>query len=244
MRTLNTLTIGADRSLYIGALPTTGWHAHAAPALLVGLSGRFALHLPDGSTETCWSALIVAGQHHLFDPRGEFVAVVYLEPDSLEARSLRSHFDRIGGVVVDPVKRLSGVNSVERYLNAFDLSALLPWKLATGKTLDARVTHVLRCMRTSGMSAPTRDHAARMVGLSTSRFNHLFREEMGVSFRSYRMWSQVRGAIATLATQPSLTRAALDGGFVDSSHFSHAFRNTFGMTPSSVLKPLQSVILL
>jgi AraC-like DNA-binding protein len=209
------------------------------------LSGRFALHLPDGRIETCWSALVDGGQDHVFDACGESVATVYLEPDSPEARSLRFHFARNGGVVLDPVKRLSSLGDVERALNAFDLSVLLPWKLARGEPLDRRITSVLRRLREAGGIGLDRARAARIAGLSASRFNHLFSEQMGVSFRSYRVWSQVRNAVGALALLPSnLTDAALDGGFVDSSHFSRAFRKSFGNTPTSILKGLQTVEML
>lgn len=57
----------------------------------------------------------------------------------------------------------------------------------------------------------------------------------------YRRWSQVRMAMAGLATSPRLTDAALHGAFADSAHFSRMFRQTFGMTPSSVLRPLRQV---
>lgn len=40
------------------------------------------------------------------------------------------------------------------------------------------------------------------------------------------------------------TDAALHGEFVDSAHFSRMFLQTFGMTPSSVLRPLKPVTLL
>ena len=92
----NTLTLGTDRALYLGEIPATGWHCHASPVLLMGLSGRFALHWGEGRMETCHSALVDAGVEHLFDPCGEVVALVYLEPDSPEARSLRSVFLQIG----------------------------------------------------------------------------------------------------------------------------------------------------
>jgi AraC-like DNA-binding protein len=243
----NSLTLGADRALYLGTLPVSDWHAHAAPVLLVGLSGRFALRFPDGVVETCWSALLDAGQAHVFDSLGESIATVYLEPDSPEVRSLRFHFARTGGVVLDPVKRLSALNGVEQYLSAFDLSALLPWKIAPGEPVDRRLAAVLRRMRArhgGEFGGLDRDEASHIAGLSASRFNHLFSEQMGVSFRSYRVWSQVRGAIAALVTQSTLTHAAHDGGFADSSHFSHAFRKSFGNTPSSILNGLQSVVVL
>ena len=61
MRATNTLTLGTDRALYVGELPATGWHRHAAPVLLLGLSGRLAVHLVPGCVETCHSALIDMG---------------------------------------------------------------------------------------------------------------------------------------------------------------------------------------
>mgnify|MGYP006147330909 CR=1 FL=1 len=57
----NTLTLGTDRALYVGEIPATGWHCHASPVLLMGLSGRFALHWGAGLVETCHSALVDAG---------------------------------------------------------------------------------------------------------------------------------------------------------------------------------------
>ena len=113
----NTLTLGTDRALYVGEIPATGWHCHASPVLLMGLSGRFALRWGEGLMETCHSALVDAGVEHLFDPCGEVVALVYLEPDSPEARSLRSVFLQRGGVLLD-------VAAPEKLL--FDASANRP----------------------------------------------------------------------------------------------------------------------
>lgn len=237
----NSLTLGADRALYLGELPATGWHRHASPVLLQGLSGRFALHLGSGRIETCHSALIDTGIEHVFDPCGETVALVYLEPDAPEARSLRALFQQQGGVILDPARPVRARSASQTRLRAFDLPALLSPSLPGMVPMDARVARSLRLMR-QGVEGPlSREIAAAAVHLSASRFNHLFRDEVGVSFRDYRIWSQVRSAMAALGSSPRLTDAALSGAFVDSSHFSRMFRQTFGMTPSSVLKPLREV---
>lgn len=244
----NTLTLGSNRALYQGALPATGWHRHASAVLLLGLSGRFALHLADGSVQTCHSALVDTGVEHVFDPCGEQVALVYLEPDAPEARSLRPHFATQGGVIFDAAVPVQARSSMDAYLRTFDLPALLQLDCRAAPAIDARVARSLQLLRCSGDAAPVgfdasgRDAAAALAQLSASHFNHLFRSEMGVSFRSYRVWSQVRAAMAALGSNPTLTRAALDAGFVDSSHFSRMFRQTFGMTPSSVLKPLKAIV--
>ena len=236
----NSLTLGADRALYLGELPATGWHRHASPVFLQGLSGRFALHL-QGRIETCHSALIDTGIEHVFDPCGEAVALVYLEPDAPEVRGLRVLFGQHGGIILDPSRPVLTRSASQTRLQAFDLPALLALELPACAPLDARVAHSLRLMRLGGEGPLGRADVATAVHLSSSRFNHLFSAEIGVSFRQYRIWSQVRAAMSAMASGPRLTDAALSGAFVDSSHFSRMFRQTFGMTPSSVLKPLREV---
>ncbi len=244
MRAQNSLLLGADRALYLGELPATGWHQHASPVLLQGLSGRFAVHLPAGRVETCHSALIDTGIPHVFDPRGEQVALVYLEPDAPEVAGLRGLFRQCGGVILDPACAVRARSASQTRLRAFDLPALLGRPLKQTAPLDARVARSLAWMRQSaqcGEGPLARGQTAAAVHLSASRFNHLFRAEVGVSFRDYRIWSQVRAAMQALGSSPRLTDAALGGAFVDSAHFSRMFRQTFGMTPSSVLKPLREV---
>ena len=239
----NTLALGANRALYTGELPATGWHRHASPVLLLGLSGRFAVQLRPRRVETCHSALIDSGIEHVFDPCGEHVALMYLEPDSAEARRLRVHFSANNGVIFDPAVRAGSRSSMDAYLRAFDVASLLQFSCAEVPLIDNRVARSLLALRGLRNGQISRTQVAADVMLSASRFNHLFRSEMGVSFRSYRIWTQVRTAVAGLCTNPRLTEAALHGGFVDSAHFCRMFRQTFGMTPSSVLKPLKEVAL-
>lgn len=245
MRAGNALTLGTDRALYTGEIPATGWHHHAAPVLLLGLSGRFALHWAPDHTTTCQSALIAAGVEHVFDPTGEQVALVYLEPDAPESRGWQSLFRQHGGVLLD-VARPTGVRHLTQgRLDAFDLPAVLKLPhTPPGAVLDPRIAGAVQALRTPHPAPWARGLLAQQAQLSSSRFNHLFRAEMGVSFRSYRVWSQVRLAMASLATQPRLVDAALDGAFSDSAHFSRMFRQTFGMTPSSVIRPLRTVSLI
>lgn len=233
----NRLTLAPDRALYVGELPATGLHRHAAVALLVGLSGRFALHLAPGRVEHCRSALVDIGIDHVFDPCGEQVALLYLEPDAPELPCLRPLLAREGGVLFDVAAPVGACSPMDTRLRAFDLPQLLRLPdPAAGAGLDPRVARSLQALRRVGEQPWARGGLAKAAGLSPSRFNHLFREEAGVSFRSYRIWCQVRAAMTGAGPLMSLTDAALQGAFADSSHFSRTFRATFGMTPSSVLR--------
>ncbi|MEC4717694.1 helix-turn-helix domain-containing protein [Noviherbaspirillum sp. CPCC 100848] len=243
MRATNTFTLGTNRALYIGELPATEWHCHASPVLLIGLSGRFAVHLPDAGIQSCHSVLIDAGVDHVFDPCGERVALIYFEPDSIEARRLRQQFRLDGKVIFDVAMRPVSSASFNRHLGSFDLQTLLRFKVPDSIKLDVRVENSLKLLRAVNDRPVARDTAALAAALSSSRFNHLFRAEAGVSFRSYRIWSQVRSSFFSLAQGTSLTDAALYGAFTDSSHFSRTFRKTFGMSPSTVLKPLEEIVI-
>lgn len=237
MNSGNRLTIAKDRALYIGELAATGLHRHAAVALLVGLSGRFAVHLVGGRLEHCRSALVDIGVDHVFDPRGEQVALIYLEPDAPEVCGWRPLLAREGGVLFDVALPVGARSAAEGRFRAFDLPQLLRLPIDTASPfLDPRVARSLQALRRVGDRPWARPELAQAAGLSPSRFNHLFREEAGVSFRSYRIWCQVRAAMSGIGPVKSLTDAALQGAFADSSHFSRTFRATFGMTPSSVLE--------
>jgi methylphosphotriester-DNA--protein-cysteine methyltransferase len=77
------------------------------------------------------------------------------------------------------------------------------------------------------------------VGLSGSRFQHLFTAEVGVPFRRYRAWRRVRVAIAEIVKGSRFTTAAHTAGFADQAHFTNDFRRTFGGPPSLSLLGLR-----
>ena len=46
-------------------------------------------------------------------------------------------------------------------------------------------------------------------------------------------------AFELLHQQDNMTLAALDSGFADATHFSHAFRDTFGVNPAPVFRKIE-----
>lgn len=71
---------------------------------------------------------------------------------------------------------------------------------------------------------------ATQLGLSQSRFLHLFSEQMGIAWRPYLLWRRMGCAVAALLLEHSATEAAHRAGFSDSAHLSRTFRRQFGMT--------------
>ena len=79
---------------------------------------------------------------------------------------------------------------------------------------------------------PSVHELAVMVGLSSSRLAHLFRDEVGKSVRSYTVDRRLTSAAFLIVqTDERISQIAYGVGFNDISNFNHAFKKKFGMSP-------------
>jgi AraC family transcriptional regulator len=83
----------------------------------------------------------------------------------------------------------------------------------------------------------TNDDLARLAGLSSSVFSHAFRDATGMSPQRWQMDARVRLAQRLMLDSPteSLASIGLRAGFSDQSHFSRAFSDIMGISPSAWL---------
>ena len=85
--------------------------------------------------------------------------------------------------------------------------------------------------------AVSREDAAHACGLGPSRFTMLFRETMGISYRTFRR--RVRIAFAAnllLTTNLPVDTIAARAGFSDASHLHRSFVQDYGCTPGAYRK--------
>jgi AraC family transcriptional regulator, arabinose operon regulatory protein len=74
---------------------------------------------------------------------------------------------------------------------------------------------------------------SKNVGLSSSRLEHLFKMEVGVSIREYVLRHRLQAAAHLLAaTDLRIKEICYRVGFGDFSGFDHLFKRTFGIAPS------------
>jgi len=74
---------------------------------------------------------------------------------------------------------------------------------------------------------------ARRAGMSTSRFSHWFREQMGIAPHAYVLEARLARARELLqGGERSLLEIALEVGFASQSCLHVSFRRRIGMTPS------------
>lgn len=102
------------------------------------------------------------------------------------------------------------------------------------RALDSRVARAIaRIGRFSGEPVTAAACAAE-AGLSASRFLHLFKQETGISFRSFRAWKRARHLLHFANQDLNLAHLAQDIGYPDSTHFSHSIRRFYGLKPRAI----------
>lgn len=232
------------RALFVGPLGHHAPHMHSVPVLLTGLYEAIRLRVGGGDWVSCEAAVIPAGVSYEFDADGQPLAVLYLEPSEAGAEALMPFVSQVrdeGGALVGA----SGIRTLIRDLyEATDgapvteaLDDLLGFaKPRARRTLDARIARAVASLSTDAEDVRSAAAAAHDVGLSSSRFQHLFAAEVGVPFRRFRMWQRLRAAIAEIVAGSSFTDAAHRAGFYDQAHFGRAFRQTFGAPASPSLR--------
>jgi AraC-like DNA-binding protein len=233
------------RALYLGPAFRLTAHRNAVAVLAIGLHGP--LGVARDATEPGLgfvrgrTALIEPNQLHLLQTTEEQLAFFYVDALSRDLKALRSRCRRRVGAVgfdIDNEEELIDLlvgmeRSAEGWRTKSDRLAFA-LSLHRART-DARIEATVRSLLAAPGEQTDAAGQAIKVGLSSSRFQHLFKDDTGISFRRFRLWARIRAAIASAMRGATLTEAAHSAGFSSSAHLSSAFKAMFGMAPTQLL---------
>jgi AraC family transcriptional regulator, arabinose operon regulatory protein len=100
------------------------------------------------------------------------------------------------------------------------------------REMDRRIRRVRTVLDEQYRDPPSIHELAAMIGLSSSRLAHLFREEVGMSIRSYIVERRLQMAsMLIVQTHERISQIAYGVGFNDISNFNHSFKKRFHMAP-------------
>lgn len=238
------LYLWPHRLLYIGPGLDTGMHRHHAAQICWGLDGPLRLRMgPQGDWQQQDGFYVPPDRSHEFDALATTAAILYLEAECAEFAALEARIDGdLGfaetGHVSPPVEALRGLARTGGSIEAADAICLTWLGLDRAENQrrehDPRIGAALTAIR-ARIDQPVRLLAlARAMKVSPSWLSHRFAEETGVPLRRYVVWQRLRLAVELVLKGGSLTEAAHAVGFSDSAHLSRAFRQTFGIAPSSL----------
>lgn len=247
------LHAGDGSSFWVGAAGYLGRHQGGAPVLLAGLYGKFRLRLPSQPWVLCSAALIPAGQWHELDFSGEPFAALYVEPGQGGIAALAPLFRAdaaLEGALIGGTEMMPALRNVYEDMSSEDwvaaaLDDLMGFARRQTKAdtfgIDRRVAEVIDLIASGQDGGRCAAELAQRVGLSSSRFQHLFTQYAGVPLRRYRAWCRLRRAWLGIAKGATTTQAAHAAGFFDSAHLAHDYRRTFGAMPSNGLRRIYRV---
>jgi AraC-like DNA-binding protein len=185
--------------------------------------------------------MVPAGLLHELRLDGEPVMVLYAEPDfggaGALARFVADAEERDGALLGRSLTKTVARELYEHADSSTFLGAALDDLLGFGqartlRAMDIRIAKVAKRLTSAEHVIPVAG-LSREVGLSPSRLEHLFKQEVGVPLGRYRTWLRMRRAINEIVAGANFTAAAHAAGFADQAHFAHDFRATFG-APASV----------
>lgn len=234
--------ITPERVFYAGLLGAPVQHTQGALIVYVAIEGLLRVRLDGGPWHTTEVAVVPPYVPYEIACDGRHVLDVLIEPETIDLALAPAVLQGRGAVqapefaahVRDAHQRLIGHgNALAVQPEDFDViffGAPLP-----RRRLDARIASVLERIRANPSAQAAAEQCAASVNLSFSRFLHLFKEEVGAPFRSFRTWKRARGLLQYVNCGSSLVHVALDIGYPDSTHFSHSIRQTFGLKPRDIV---------
>jgi transcriptional regulator GlxA family with amidase domain len=104
--------------------------------------------------------------------------------------------------------------------------------MVTGsRTRDCRIQEVVQVLNED--PSRTLPELARSCQISMSRLSHLFKDEIGINVKDYRLDCRLQVAAAMLvSTRMLVKQIAYSAGYRHTSSFVRAFKTHFGMSPA------------
>lgn len=235
--------MNADRVLYLGLLGRPDMRVLGAYTAYASCGGRLELWADDGVVQSGDLVVVPPYVPHRIQAQDKTIMCLLMEPEHLDPTCFPDCLkpgaaEQVQADTVSSMRtglaRMAALTDMAALTNAeFDL--LLLGQVLPARTLEPRVTQVLNRMCADPAVSLSAADCARQCQLSTSRFMHLFKSEVGCSFRNVRAWKRARNLLPFVKSQESLTTIALDLGYPDSSYFSHSIRHVTGLRPKDIM---------
>jgi AraC-like DNA-binding protein len=218
-------------------------HRHHCVQVVMALRGtvRFRQRHRQRWT-TCGAVLVRPDAWHEVNARGTDVLIAFVDAESELGAALAEQT----ASEVAPIPQATVTEWRAQLGDPASLTAarVEPWVTRTllcdrrPPPIDYRVKRVLRALpsRLAEAEAVSLDAVAASVGLSPSRFMHLFTRSVGVPIRPYVLWLRLQRGARELALGKSVADAAHAAGFSDAAHFTRTFRRMIGATPRQILR--------
>ena len=245
--------VWTDRALFVGDRSETSLHSHHALEICISLDDLgIDMSAPNGpDLRGVPGAMVRAGASHQLRIPGPKVAVLYLDPQSDVAASLKRWLqpDDIRGLPGAAMRELRAGFSA---LLEFPESGLPQAQAACAALIASfteeaprpsvhwRVRRAMERIESELDEPPSLETLAEELGISPSRLRHMFKDQTGLPMSRYQLWMRLRAALLKALEGATMAESAQEAGFSDAAHFTRTCRQMFGLPPTA-FTPVDSV---
>lgn len=233
--------ITPDRVFYVGLLGAPSVRTMGSVIAYVAVEGSIRVSIDGGEWQVGRMAVVPAYVPHQVISEARLINVIKLEAETVDLAALPEPLRGSGAVdapwFVDRVRacqRELCANGREVDLMALDFDQLFFGHALATRPIDRRIQAVMDNIKRHPSAPGSAEECAETAHLSFSRFLHLFKQEVGVPFRSFRTWKRARSLLHYVNRDSNLAHVALDTGYPDSTHFSHSIRQVYGLKPKDI----------
>lgn len=230
-----------DRILYVGLLGAPAVRTMGSVTVYVAAAGATRFRIAGGDWRSGAMAVAQPFVPHEVATEGRLVHVLKVEAETVDLERLPARL-RASGVVDDTAfaQHVRGV--VERLraqghggdLASASFDGLFFGAALPARRVDPRIQRIIDDIKRDPSAGAAAEDCAQAVNLSFSRFLHLFKQDVGAPFRSFRAWKRARSLLQHVNREANLAHVALDTGYPDSTHFSHSIRQVYGLKPKDI----------
>lgn len=216
-------------------------HSHMAAHVIISLKDKIKV-VADGNTYCCKGIMIPSGVLHRIETYGNPVLTFLYDSTTNIAKCIKKV------LILDDeecVNIISLFNSFELSNNKVDYFKMETHILGyfglctlNVSVIDDRILDAMKFIRENVNSSITCKTAADSVFLSESRFSHLFKDQVGMTFSAYVISQRIFKVYADVMQGKTVTEAAIEAGFSSSAHFADVNKRVFGVSIRNISRDL------
>jgi AraC-like DNA-binding protein len=234
------MLITPERVFYAGLLGRPRERCPGAFHVYVAIKGGLWLTTADGRESYGELAAVPPNERHTIASDYRSAICLVVEPESVPDGVFEEFARRLTGPEREWFAcRIRAAYGELLHQRCDDVSSAEFDRMCFGEALPRRILDprvarsIVQIERFCGEPVTAAGCAAQ-AGLSQSRFLHLFKQETGISFRSFRAWKRARHLLHFANQDLNLAHLAQDIGYPDSTHFSHSIRRFYGLKPRAI----------
>jgi AraC-like DNA-binding protein len=235
------MLITPERVFYAGLLGRPRERCPGALHVYVAIKGGLWLTSADGGERFGELVAVLPNVRHTIASDYRSAICLVIEPESVPSGTFEDLSKRLAGpeseIFTARIRAAYALLQQRQHgeeITRAEFDIMCFGEALPQRAIDPRVVRAIAQIGKFSGEPVTAASCATQAGLSPSRFLHLFKEETGISFRSFRAWKRARHLLHFANQDINLAHLAQDIGYPDSTHFSHSIRRFYGLKPRAI----------